>query len=87
MSILGHLRRRPSLSHHSLKTSDGEYDDDDDESDDEDDADNYNNEVDEDDEDDMDNKDEEDGSVFLQMLIDEVLSDISISSQTNPIHF
>ena len=59
MSILGHLRRRPSLSHHSLKTSDGEYDDDDDEGDDEDDADNYNNEV---DEDDMDNKDEEDGS-------------------------
>ena len=50
MSILGHLRRRPSLSHHSLKTSDGEYDDDDDEGDDE------------DDEDDMDNKDEEDGS-------------------------
>ena len=33
MQILGHLRRRPSLSHYSLKTSDGEYDDDDDDDD------------------------------------------------------
>ena len=33
-SILGHLRRRPSLSHHSLETSDGEYGDGDDDDDD-----------------------------------------------------